>query len=185
MTTELITELERLFQTYGDNGYGEGCTKYEHMAQCAWWAEQKGYANNLIAAAFLHDIGHMLAEDEQLPELDEWGYAQHDELGTEWLREFCVADNVCQPIALHVQAKRYLVATNLDYAKKLSCASQVTLSQQGGPFSQEECIAFAASAYFEDAIRLREIDELGKSESFDLPPLQYWLGRLPDLLGAS
>lgn len=180
--SEFITELQRLFETYGDHGYGENCTKYEHMAQCAWWAEQKGYSDHLIAAAFLHDIGHMLAEDEQLPELDEWGYAQHDELSAEWLREFNIAEKVCEPIALHVQAKRYLVAISPDYAENLSRASQVTLSQQGGAFSPAECALFVSSPFFDDAIRLREVDELGKAENFNLPPLRYWLDRLPDLL---
>ncbi len=180
--SDLITELERLFTTYGGHGYGEGCTKYEHMAQCACWAEAKGYSDHLIAAAFLHDIGHLLADDEQLPERDEWGYAQHDELGASWLKSFGVSDSVCDPIALHVQAKRYLVATNKDYASNLSVASTVTLAQQGGPFTESECQYFAALPAFADAIQLRELDELGKADDINLPELQYWLEKLQELL---
>ncbi len=184
-TDTLISELQRLYQTYGDQQYGEQCTQYEHMAQCAWWAEQKGYSRSLIIAAFLHDIGHLLADDQQLVGRDRWGYAQHDILGASWLREHGFPESVCAPIAMHVEAKRYLVATDADYACNLSKASKATLAQQGGPFSYRECQSFAASRNFEDAIRLRQLDELGKAEQFMLPPLQEWLNKVRAFLAIS
>ena len=173
-----LSELERLFRQYGDQHYGEHCTQYEHMAQCGWWADQKGYDEDLVIAAFLHDLGHLLAEAQNLPGRDQWGYARHDVLAEAWLRDRGFPDSVCVPIGQHVQAKRYLVSAREGYADKMSTASQATLTQQGGPFNEQECRAFEAQPYFEQTLKLRELDELGKAEQFELPALEVWLTRL-------
>ncbi|WLQ16473.1 HD domain-containing protein [Hahella aquimaris] len=175
---QFLTELERLFRLYGNRSYGEHCTQYEHMAQCGWWAQQQGGSNALIGAAFLHDVGHLLAEDRDLPGRDQWGYIHHDSLAESWLREHGLPESLVRPIGMHVQAKRYLVATRPEYAKGLSVASKATLSQQGGPFTEEQCREFEADPAFHDAIRLRELDELGKAEEFELPPLKKWVSWL-------
>ncbi|WP_020408534.1 phosphonate degradation HD-domain oxygenase [Hahella ganghwensis] len=175
-------ELARLFRLYGGQGYGETCTQYEHMAQCGWWAEQKGYDASTIVAAFLHDIGHLIAEDQDIPGRDRWGYVHHDSLAEEWLRKQGFSENVYQPVGLHVQAKRYLVAAKPGYAEGLSLASRTTLEQQGGAFTKEECLEFERLPGFVNAIRLRELDELGKAEDFTLPELDYWLDKSCSLL---
>ena len=179
--TGWLSQLEKLYRTYGNRQYGENCTQYEHMAQSGWWADEKGYGENLAIAAFLHDMGHLLAEELELPDRDELGYALHDELASDWLAEKGFPECITMPIAMHVQAKRYLVTTRAGYAEGLSEASYATLAQQGGPFSEQECKEFEASPFFEQAIRLRELDELGKSDDFNLPSLEYWLKRLSAL----
>ncbi|OZG70959.1 HD family phosphohydrolase [Hahella sp. CCB-MM4] len=175
LKSDFRQELERLFRLYGDHGYGENCTQYEHMAQCGWWAEQKGYDSAMAVAAFLHDVGHLIAEDQDLAGRDQWGYVHHDTLAEEWLRRWGFPEEVCQSVGMHVQAKKYLVTAQPGYAEGLSKASRTTLEQQGGPFSDEECREFEKLPGFQNAIRLRELDELGKAEEFELPDLQYWL----------
>ena len=54
----------------GDAGrerYGmEAVSQLDHALQCAQLAEQEGQAQALIAAALMHDIGHLVgAGDEQ------------------------------------------------------------------------------------------------------------------------
>ena len=181
-TEKLIANLDRLYRSYGQRHYGENCTQYEHMAQCGWWADQKGFEEELAIAAFLHDVGHLIAEEQDLEDRDELGYARHDELAENWLRQQGLPESICVPIGMHVQAKRYLVTRNKSYLADLSLASKATLAQQGGPFSEAQCLAFESSPHFDQAIRLRELDELGKADDFDLPPLDYWLQRIKHYL---
>lgn len=186
MTREtVITQIEQLYRRFGDRDYGEACTQYEHMAQCGWWADHRGLGQSLAVAAFLHDLGHLIAEDQDLPGRDRLGYAQHDALGADWLRRRGFPAAIWEPIARHVQAKRYLVARRADYAAGLSAASRATLAQQGGPFEERACREFEDSPWFAVSIALREIDELGKAPEFRLPALEHWLKRIEACLEAS
>ena len=45
----------------GDADYGGECvSQLQHALQCAMLAEQAGASSPLIAAALLHDIGHLI-----------------------------------------------------------------------------------------------------------------------------
>ena len=58
--------IVRLFQERGDAAYvGEPVSQTEHALQTAWAAERAAASKALIAAALLHDIGHLLHD---LPE---------------------------------------------------------------------------------------------------------------------
>ena len=48
------------FYRHGDKRYGEFVTQRQHALQCATLASQEGASAPLIAAALLHDIGHMV-----------------------------------------------------------------------------------------------------------------------------
>ena len=69
---------------------------------------------------------------------------------------------VTEPVRMHVMAKRYLVATDPDYAAALSPSSVRSLAVQGGPMSAEEQAAFAALPGFAAATQVRRYDDLGK-----------------------
>jgi len=52
-----------LFARYGDSGYGgEAVTQLEHALQTATLAAAAGSPDSLVAAALLHDLGHLLHE---------------------------------------------------------------------------------------------------------------------------
>src|SRR5262249_18344131 len=56
-----IDWLVRLFKERGDAAYvGEPVSQTEHALQTAWAAEQAGAGSAMIAAALLHDVGHLL-----------------------------------------------------------------------------------------------------------------------------
>ncbi len=80
----------------------------------------------MILAALLHHIGVI----------------NHDDLGSLRLAERGFSSRLRTLVLGHVDAKRYLVATNADYAKRLSPASTQTVIHQGGPMSIEEATAF-------------------------------------------
>ncbi|WP_204279744.1 hypothetical protein, partial [Serratia marcescens] len=67
---------------------------------------------------------------------------------------------VADPVALHVEAKRYLVATQADYAARLSADSQRSLALQGGPMPLVQAQAWLERPHADDALRLRVWDDL-------------------------
>ena len=67
-----------------------------------------------------------------------------------------------EPVALHVEAKRFLATTEAGYIDRLSAASLQSLALQGGPMSQAECEAFRANPFHDAALKLRSYDEMGK-----------------------
>ncbi|MEQ1624409.1 MAG: phosphohydrolase, partial [Sediminibacterium sp.] len=55
--TEMIVSL---YGKYGNADYiGEPVSQLEHMCQSAQLAEAEGFSEEVILAAFFHDIGHL------------------------------------------------------------------------------------------------------------------------------
>jgi len=172
--------IEAIFELYERNGvrhYGEGVTQLEHALQCAHLAAEDGAGDGLIAAALLHDLGHLLEAEEALdPQTD----ARHEVRGAAALRPF-FGSEVTQPIALHVAAKRYLCATEAGYEQNLSEASRQSLRLQGGPLTALQARRFEGVAHFAEAVRLRRYDEAGKLDGATHRPLHDYTGLLGDL----
>ena len=56
-----IADIETLFRNHGNIAYsGEPVTQLEHALQTAQLAERGQASPELITAAFLHDLGHLL-----------------------------------------------------------------------------------------------------------------------------
>jgi gamma-butyrobetaine dioxygenase len=153
---------------------GEEVTMAQHQLQAAQLALEAGHGDALVVAALLHDVGHLVAGEEggldAATAMAHDSDAHHDAIGARWLSRWFGAD-VTEPVRLHVAAKRYLVATEADYAAKLSPASVHTLHLQGGPMSPAEAAAFEASPYVVDAVALRRLDEAAKDASRRAPAL--------------
>jgi phosphonate degradation associated HDIG domain protein len=168
----LSEQLASLFATHGDTAYDgarrESVTALQHALQCAQLAEWAHAAPALVIASLLHDIGHFVAtEDEHTDD-------RHEERAAPLLgRHF--GHEVTEPIRLHVQAKRYLAATDAAYAAALSPASVHSLHLQGGPMTAAERAHFDALPYAADALALRRWDDLAKEPGRTTPPLGYYL----------
>lgn len=166
--TDIVDRLIAVFdQPAGHAGYGEGISQREHALQAAWLAEKEGASPALVAAALLHDVGHLLhglGEDIAEKGVD----GRHEAVGAAFLlRHF--GEDVVGPVALHVDAKRYLVAVEPGYAERLSDASVLSLKLQGGPMSKAETDRFAAKRFAKDALRLRRWDEEAKLVGYATP----------------
>jgi len=162
---EVIDTIFRVFAERGDMLYGEAVTERMHATQCGQLALRTGCRPTLVAAAFLHDIGHLLhdlGEDVAERGVD----ARHEDHGEAWLRAYFPPE-VTEPVRLHVDAKRYLAAVDAEYRAALSEASEHSLMLQGGPMSPAERAAFEAGAHFEAAVQLRRFDDLGKDPHAD------------------
>jgi phosphonate degradation associated HDIG domain protein len=153
-----LREIERLYATRGGLRYGEHVTQLEHALQCAAQAEAAGAAPPLVAAALLHDVGHLLrAEPDAAAAVDD----RHEGKGAQALAGLFGPD-VRGPVALHVAAKRYLCAREPGYFDALTPASQASLALQGGPFDAAQADAFEQRPFWREAVALRRWDDLGK-----------------------
>jgi len=177
--TDILAEISDLFARHGAEHYGEGVSLESHMVQTALLAEAEGAPSHLIAAACLHDVGHFL--NPEAPMAPAAGRdLEHEALGAMWLSRGFGAE-VTAPIALHVQAKRYLCAVEPAYFERLSAASRLSLALQGGPMTPEEAESFALKPGALDAVRLRRWDDLGKDVSRD----DMGIARFADILAAA
>ena len=173
-TNTLITLLREMIGAKGGNLYGgEQITQEQHALQCAQFAEDAGAAKPLIAAALLHDIGHLLEHDfEAALEREEDRF--HENMGDAFLKQW-FGPEVTEPVRLHVASKRYLCAIDPDYFAKLSPASVHTLRIQGGPMSAEEVKEFETNDNYREAVRLRIWDDLGKDPEMKTASLDHFL----------
>jgi phosphonate degradation associated HDIG domain protein len=155
-----VDEILRLYETRGARMYGsEPVSQTEHALQCAMQAAEGGASAELIAAALLHDVGHLIAELPHTLERDTDDVHQY--LPIPFLRG-TFADAVLEPIRLHVDAKRYLCRVESGYWDALSPASRHSLELQGGSFDALAAERFLARPFAWDAIRLRRWDDSAK-----------------------
>ena len=172
-----IDQVMELFAKYGDRVYlGEAVTQREHALQAATLAEKRNGSANQIAAALLHDIGHIINASES--DAAESLYADnaddlHEEIGFRWLSAH-FGPEVSDPVRLHVPAKRYLCAVDEDYINVLSKTSVRSLHDQGGPMSSDEVKAFESEPYATDAVAVRRWDDGAKVPNLETPDLTHF-----------
>ena len=157
----IFDELAAVYASRGSATYfGEAVSMREHGLQAAHFARSCGAAPELVVAALLHDVGHLV---ENVPDdIADWKIdAHHEDSGSRWLRQH-FPDAVTEPVRMHVAAKRWLCATEPAYAAALSTASQHTLRLQGGSMSAAEIAAFEAHPFHREAVLLRRCDDQGK-----------------------
>lgn len=158
---------------------GESVSQIEHAWQCGVLAMESGASRALQLAAWLHDLGHMLSKLEGTP-TREGKDDRHEVIGSQYI-DAIFPDSVSWPIKLHVDAKRYLVATEPEYRNKLSLDSLRSLDLQGGAMTEEECQQFLAKPYSQDAILLRRWDDIGKNPELKIKNMDAVLQSLEDL----
>ncbi|WP_250467563.1 MULTISPECIES: phosphonate degradation HD-domain oxygenase [unclassified Caballeronia] len=175
-----LNDIRHLFDTYGALAYsGEPVTQLEHALQTAYLAEQAGAQRELIVAALLHDLGHLLNLQGDTPTtrgIDDL----HQYYALPFLRPL-FADAVLEPIRLHVDAKRCLCAVDASYHALLSPDSVRSLQLQGGVFDADEARDFLARPFAEDALALRRWDDEAKDAARGTPPLAHYLEYAEDI----
>lgn len=171
-----LADIEALFTRHGHSQYsGEPVTQLEHALQTALLSEQAGADDELVTAALLHDLGHLLTDQGDSPTLR----------GVDDLHQFRVvpflrgvfSSRMLDAVQLHVDAKRYLCATRDGYLEALSPDSHRSLLLQGGVFSGAESSHFTARPHAEEAVALRLWDDQAKYAGLQTPPLPHYLAR--------
>ncbi|HCL84811.1 MAG TPA: phosphohydrolase [Chitinophagaceae bacterium] len=171
--SRIADEIIRLYVQYGGAEYsGEQVTQLEHMVQAAQLARAQGYDDEVVLAAFLHDIGHIAEKLTEQNAMDGYGIRDHESIGAGFLSHRGFSQRVTRLVASHVAAKRYLTLRDAAYYNQLSEASRRTLEFQGGPMSEAEAAKLEEDPLFREIIQMRRWDEAAKNENLPLPGLE-------------
>ena len=169
----MVAEILSLFEIKGNRAYeGEGVSQLEHALQSAHRAEQDGAAPELICAALLHDIGHLINDRGETPTLrgeDDL----HQYMALPFLRP-AFPEAVLGAIRLHVDAKRYLCAIRPGYREALSGDSKRSLELQGGVFAPAQAERFIRQPFAADAVKVRLWDDAAKVPGLPTPGLAHF-----------
>ena len=193
-----VTAIAELFAGPGARDYlGETITIGVHMRQAGALAEAAGAAAPLVAAALLHDVGHLRDQiNEPRRGLGPPGSGvsagsgvslragtdnRHGDAGARWLSQW-FGEAVTEPVRLHVAAKRFLCATEPGYFGLLSQESVRTLVLQGGPMTPEQAAAFEALPFARDAVAVRRWDDQAKDPAVTPPGFAHFEPLLNSLL---
>ncbi|MBP8145583.1 HD domain-containing protein [Pseudorhodoferax sp.] len=168
MPYDLLNDLRAIYLDRARQPYGRTAVQQlQHALQSAWAAERAGASPELISAALLHDIGHMIHDLGEHP-VSRGVDDHHEERGAAWLA-WHFGPEVTEPVRLHVAAKRYLCATQVDPFGQLSRDALDSLTVQGGPMNEAECAAFEREPHAQAALQLRLWDEAAKDPAADPP----------------
>ena len=165
----------RLFEQRGQGRYGsEQVSQLQHALQCAVFAKRQGAGSAMIAAALLHDLGHII-DHQPMPESDNQNLDDaHEQRAYQWIKSN-FGKSVADPVRLHVAAKRYLCTVEPEYLAKLSPASLKSFHDQGGLMSNDELESFRDEPYCQEALVLRRWDDLAKDEQKEIPSIEYFI----------
>jgi phosphonate degradation associated HDIG domain protein len=169
----IVDKILEVFATRGHEAYlGEQVSQVGHAVQAAYLARRVGAADSLVAAALLHDLGHLIhGLDEDIAQHGVDG--KHELAGAAWLSKY-FGPEVVEPIRLHVFAKRYLCSVDARYTAALSPASRHSLMLQGGPLLPSEICGFEMNPYFREAVALRRWDDAAKVVGMNVPGLESY-----------
>ncbi len=171
---QTVEEVFDLYAAFGDADYiGEPVSQLEHMSQSAQLAIKEGFDDEVVLAAFFHDIGHICVMSGAADSMGGYGVKSHEKIGADYLRACGFPERVAQLVENHVQAKRYLTHRYPDYYDQLSEASKKTLEYQGGVMTAAEADAFQSDPLFETSILMRKWDELAKETDQPVIDMQF------------
>jgi predicted HD phosphohydrolase len=165
-------DLERFLYSLENSPSDEaGLSELEHLLQCAEILRDTAPEDpGLQIAGLLHDIGFGMNSGRD-----------HGQAGACALKGL-MGLRVAELVRLHVDAKRFLVATDPIYQSLLSPVSAASLELQGGRMDAAEAAAFKSSPFFHDAVRLRQADDRAKIPGKQTASLYSWLPVLRSMM---
>lgn len=168
-----IADIFDLFTRKGQQPYdGEPVTHLQHALQTALLAEEAHADCELIVACLLHDLGHMLPASTA-PRSENRPEDVHQYRILPILRPL-FGPGVLDPIKLHVDARRYLCATEAGYYTSLSANALLSLEQEGGVFNAEQVDHFIRQPHAAQAVALRRWDDKAKRADWVTPDLDWF-----------
>ena len=180
---QVVAEVFGLYEQHGAADYiGEPVSQIEHMSQAAQLAMAEGFDDEVVLAAFFHDIGHICGQGEE--NMGGYGVVSHERLGADYLRRAGFSERLAKLVEYHVQAKRYLTFSQPDYYARLSEASRRTLGYQGGVMTADEARVFEQDPLCAVSLRLRHWDEQAKAMHVPLLDLEVLKAKARQVLAA-
>jgi predicted HD phosphohydrolase len=149
-----------LYAGHGRRSTGAGLpNRLHHAWQCARLARNAGASPSLQLAAWLHELGDLLAQDDAGP----FGTVAHAaaaapgpsaaERGAALLEPLFGAA-VARPVGLQRRALRCLASSKPDVRRRLGAAAHAQLQDDGGLLTPSEARAFLQVPMAPQAIRL-------------------------------
>ena len=180
---QVVAEVFGLYEQHGAADYiGEPVSQIEHMSQAAQLAMAEGFDDEVVLAAFFHDIGHICGQGGE--NMGGYGVVSHERLGADYLRRAGFSERLAKLVEYHVQAKRYLTFSQPDYYDRLSEASRRTLGYQGGVMTADEARAFEQDPLCAVSLRMRHWDEQAKDMHVPVLDLEVLKAKARQLLAA-
>lgn len=143
-----------------------------HGLQCAALLAARAPDDaELQAAGLVHDIGTVVDPSAMDTHAGRGGALVTPLLGP----------RVGRLVALHADAKRYLVATDPGYRSRLSARSLETLIEQGGVMGDREVAVFAGISDLDAVLLLRRADDDAKVPGRVVAGLDAWRPLLTQL----
>lgn len=179
----IVAFIQDIFVRRGGERYlGEAVTLAQHMLQGATIAERNGDPEEIVAAALLHDIGHIVGSSGSFS-MSDTEDRFHERAGARLLEPFFprVVVDCCR---FHVAAKRYLCAADPGYFDTLSAASVHSLTLQGGPMRRAEADEFETQPNFHQIIAVRYLDDAGKQPGTPTPEFAHFVPMLQRMVDA-
>lgn len=167
---ESINAIFSIIARYGHQEYpGAPVTLLEHSLQTAMNAAKDTQDEELVLAAFFHDIGHLCHTGKELG-LDNQ-VMNHEKAGALLLAQHGFSERIVLLVENHVLAKRYLTYKYPDFYLSLTETARESLEYQGGPLGMDDALRFEAHPLFSELVQLRKWDELSKEPGAATPPL--------------
>ncbi len=154
----------------------EPVSALDHALQCAARARAARAADEVVLAALLHDVGHLLSDAEETP------FSHHGLWAARFLRPF-VPPRVAWLVQHHVLAKRYLCTVDRAYAESLSLGSTRSWIRQGGALDRETRQELEGQPWLADALAVRRWDEEAKEPGAIVPALSAYRDLLEACFG--
>ncbi|HUM14770.1 MAG TPA: HD domain-containing protein [Candidatus Nitrosotalea sp.] len=145
----------------------EAVSVLDHALQCAARARAFRATDEVVLAALLHDVGHLVSDAEESP------VTHHGLWAARFLRPFVPA-KVAWLVEYHVMAKRYLCTVDRTYAESLSLGSLRSWIRQGGTLDQESRRELERQAWLPDVLAMRRWDEAAKEPRARVPGLPVY-----------
>ena len=172
---DVVNHIFSLYDKYGSNQYdGEDVTQLQHMFQSAELANAQGFDDEVVLAAFVHDIGHICVAEQKGNSMDGFGIVNHEKIGATFLQLSGFSARLINMVQNHVNAKRYLTYKDPAYYHQLSHASKETLKHQGGMMTEEEAALFENNPFYKTIIALRLIDEQAKDPNKPIADIEKY-----------
>lgn len=166
-----IDNILKLYIIHGKKNYDPNITHLEHALQTTQLAKNSGETQEFQLSCFLHDIGHLLLDEHNSNNNFLKKDLKHETVAYQYLNKH-FSNFITYPIMYHVLAKRYLCTIDKNYFNNLSTASQQSFLIQHGYLDKYSLELIKKkikhSVHFFNAVKLREYEDLSKSQNIDI-----------------
>jgi predicted HD phosphohydrolase len=167
------TIINEVFALYEKHDKNEPELNLEHVSQAAALAEEEGFEDEVILAAFFHNIGHLCTIDGETKNKFGFDNIDQERLGADFLRERGFSERIASLVESNVIAQRYLSYKYPEYYDHLSATDKLTLELHGGRMTPKEAANFELNPDADLFLRLRYWDDKAKQVSKQLPDIRH------------